>query len=423
MRFQYRLVLLNCFKTHFDLFLLGCTLCLFLLASTYLVRGFSNALRKVDSRSDLYYRYQEQWYVTRGQNPYDVLAFAIEVQKGTARKTNAASVQIDDEVGPIRQCGYPPWAFFSAFLFVPSFLSWAFVHTYFVAINFLCLIVMGAFAYGEGRSHGPLASMFLVSAVLAIGTTCYTVGECQYGLIINAFLFVMYWAEQRKNSLLSGISFALALTKPNISALFGFIMPVGRRYAPIIIATIYLGIASSVVWFLTGTGPLEMLVQMRQENLRWAHRGSTYGPMNVAIESGLSVGTSVNLFLFIGACITPITLFLIPENRLCARFAACSILGRLWTYHKMTDNVMLVFLLLYLGRLLFERPCPHRLLIFVIVGFTLWVPPRIQVDRGFAYAQLSIWSLCLLYAFWVEVAQNKVRGFDAVVKITALCQN
>ena len=79
-------------------------------------------------------------------------------------------------------------------------------------------------------------------------------------------------------------------------------------------------------------------------------------------------------------------------NDLLATFAIASVAGRLWTYHKNYDNVMLVFLLVALARTAWQRDrSTVARWMFWVVGISLWTPSSLAVHLPFQIFAMVAW--------------------------------
>jgi hypothetical protein len=107
------------------------SICLLGLGLFDLSRGFYHLLFIDNAAEDLFSRWQEQQYIYRGLYPYDV---------------RLGSPYVAPEIGAIRSAGYPPWAFFAGFIFLPP-LSWEFTRIYYAFLNLISLAVLLRFAY------------------------------------------------------------------------------------------------------------------------------------------------------------------------------------------------------------------------------------------------------------------------------------
>ncbi len=72
-------------------------------------------------------------------------------------------------------------------------------------------------------------------------------------------------------------------------------------------------------------------------------------------------------------------------------------MGRLWTYHLVYDNVMLVFLLLAVINLTFKKPSKLNILILTLLSLTLLSPSGITDLPFVQIIQIITWTGIFLY--------------------------
>ena len=159
-------------------------------ALLYQAKGI-NLLFSPKGGGDVLLRWQEQRYVIRGQNPYDVTYAALKV--GRPPSDPGRNGETIPEIGVPDSGGYPPWAFlFGYLMFWPPNAA---VKAYFLAVSLLMTAVLGLWAYrtlrpaGAGREAGWLGA----ASVVAISgySTCTNVG--QYGAVVVGLLALAAW--------------------------------------------------------------------------------------------------------------------------------------------------------------------------------------------------------------------------------------
>jgi len=96
----------------------------------------------------------------------------------------------------------------------------------------------------------------------------------------------------------------------------------------------------------------------------------------------------------------------LSRHSLTLAFAVAAVWGRLWTYHKSYDDVMLVFLLVPLGVLAFRSQSRAALAAFAFMGALAWIPGRVLGVPEIQMLQLALWPAAL--AVLVVVARRAV---------------
>jgi len=368
---------------------------LILLSLAYFIKGFYHLTLDKKGAIDLVFRWKEQQYIYRGLYPYDI---------------RIGSPNIDPAIGAIESGGYPPWAFFTGFIFVPG-IPLNLARYYFAALNLISLVILAIFSYRIGIPYGKVEALFSMSACLAFGSNGTTLLNGQYGIIINAFLIGMYWAIAKQKNTWAGLFLGIAMIKPNISALYFFILIVRRQFKALSAFFIYIIGASLIIWLITKIDPIYMSQRIVNQTKYFADEG--YSSINILTNIGIEPVIATLLLAAVGVLVMTGIFYLWRNSSLLTLFAIASVIGRVWTYHRFYDNVMLVFFLLALIEMSFENPRFLNLLIMMLVAITLWLPGRIvEIDNVGAvveFIQLVIWIAALIYL----LIQNKMRSSDS----------
>jgi hypothetical protein len=64
---------------------------------------------------------------------------------------------------------------------------------------------------------------------------------------------------------------------------------------------------------------------------------------------------------------------------------------RLWTYHLVHSNLIMLFLLVALWRQAVARPRPVAIIAFAAVALTLWLPAKASDLRPVVLVQYAVW--------------------------------
>jgi len=347
---------------------------LLLVGAAYLGRGFTFLLLQRYSLTDFKHRWGEQRYVYNGQNPYDVVELIAAQHAKQPPPECSRDNRVDPRIGPLyfRQGGYPPWAFVTGALFVlPA--AFPIACNYYAVLNALALVLTFLWAYHMGRSHSRASGLVLGAAALAIFGNYKTLQVGQYGILVNGLLIGLYYLLVRHRRWLAGVAYGMAALKPQISALFAIIFLVRRQWASLLAATAYIGLASLGTWALTKTNPIEMLSQMYDMGQKWVDSSySTFTQVLVELHVDKKIVTPVVAIL--GLLSTGVLMWLWRNGSMLTLFAIAATIGRLWSYHRNYDDVMLIFLVVALGKTVLARPSLWTVFAFILVGLTLWVP-------------------------------------------------
>jgi hypothetical protein len=371
--------ILNALKSKFSLILFILTLALFLLSLAYLVRGFYLLAISPLPPKDLFSRWQEQQYIYSRIYPYGM-----------------SVSEINPQLGKITSGGYPPWAFFTGFFIFPN-ISWTLTRFYQMFLNLLSLGVLVRFAYQIGLSFGVRSAYFFVAACLAISSHCTTLGVGQYGIIINALLIGVYWLIKANRNNWAGLLMGIALAKPTISAPYFLGLIIHRKFKSFFVAIFYISFATFYISWLTKLDLNDVIFRFLDQIKYVADDGFSW--INILINLGLNVELSILLLGAISISLIILIFYWLRDFSLLIIFGIASAIGRIFTYHRVYDDIMLVFLLLALLQLAFSQPHWLNILILTVVGLTLWLPASFQNVAApyWLVLQIIIWSLALIY--------------------------
>ncbi len=337
--------------------------CLAALSIAYLGKGF--LFGAFLDGSDAWRRWLEERFVLGGQVP-NPRAAAMFMRKGVV---------------------YPPWSYFSgALLFWPP---WPQARAWYAIVNFACLAWIIKFVAGYARDQSKLDRLLVVLSVTAIGAICTTLGVANYGVIVVALLVGAYQAQQAGRPVLSGLLMGVAILKPQLAGPFLLVALVRGRFRALAAAAIYLVVASTAIWAISGTDPVRMLLQSE----RWAavFADSSAGTLAVVLELGVPYRQAAPLTAILCLAVFTPALWYYRERSLMLLFAIAAVTSRLWTYNLNTSNLILVFLLLALWRLWIETRDMRAGGLFIAVGASLWVPARLSEYHVIQLAEHLIW--------------------------------
>lgn len=351
------------------------------LAVAYLAKGFYTLAfdSSPSGARDLLERWQEQQYIYLGIYPY---------------RMNPAD--INAELGKIRSGGYPPWAFLTGFFMFPPIYS-TLTRFYHVFLNLISLGILSRFAYQLGLPFGRMAAYFFVFTSLAISSNCTTLNNGQYGLIVNALLIIVYWLLQANKNYLAGVFMGIALVKPNISAPYLLSLVIKRKFKTVILAFVYIISATFAIAHTTRLNFEKVIGSFLNQIKYVADDGVS--SINIIMKFGISTEITLVLLTTIGLVLGIVIFQKLQHTSLLTLFACAAVIGRVFTYHRPYDDLMLVFLLLALLTLAFSYPSRLNIIIVSLVGLTLWLPLSIQnlASPYWSIFQNTIWLIVLVY--------------------------
>jgi hypothetical protein len=340
---------------------------LLLLAVVYQGKGNLDLVWGTDRGSavDLYNRDVEHSLFTDGKNPFD-------------HKTGSQ----------------PPWGYPTGILF--TWPPWPAVRAYFAVVNLAALLVVAWWAGRAAPADRPEIRWLLMAAVSAFGGACTATEVGQVGIVVTALLALALWCDERGHDVATGLLVAVALIKPTISGPFAVALLLTGRYRAATVAAAYGAVASGIAWGVTGVPPWRMLAQMVGAAGGYVNDG-TFGLVEVLGPLGVPARL-VNPVAALLVTVPGIAAMLLARRSLPLAFAIAALWGRLWTYHKSYDDIMLVFVLVPLGVLAFRhaRASVPALVAFGAMGLLAWIPGRVLAIEAVQMAQLAIWPVALL---------------------------
>lgn len=358
-------------------------------AMAYWAKGFCDLVngREKSAAIDLHLRWVDQQYVLNRQNPFDVCFAHRGNSKPAVATWNGRNASVIAGVGVPGGVSYPAWSYFSGY---PLFcLPWKATRIYYAALQLPCLIWLLRWAFLQGRRLDVWCGAFCAAGVAATASFCTTLEIGQYGILVLALLAGSLQLEEAGSSSAAGLLAGIACLKPNIAAPFLLCFLARRRWRGLAAAIAYLSIANLWIWMAIHTNPLEMLHQMMHGSESFVESG--YGPVAAALALGMKAQIATPI---IALTVVAISLPIIVQCRrrpVLQLFAIAGVVARLWTYHKSYDNLSMVFPLVALSKLAWERPGRVTVISLAAVGASLWLPARFTDLFWFQIVQCLVW--------------------------------
>jgi hypothetical protein len=273
---------------------------------------------------------------------------------------------------PATASPYPPWTFPANVALYA--LPWGVAKLWFVFLNLGCLLLLAAWAWRQALPAGKSAALLNAASWLAISAIATGLGLGQNAIVYTSVLTAVLVLYQKGWKFAAGLLLGIAMSKINIT--LPFILPFAFRkeWKVAVAAVAYMVTAGSLVALWVHAPPLEIMrlwVAAAQRN-----NGLPYGPASLLTAAGMSAGTASRLtaLVFMGAAVVVLGYF--RNVQMLTLFGLAAGFGRLWTYHRVYDNVMLIFLLVALGELASRSRRGLAFLAWLLVGLTLWIPIR-----------------------------------------------
>jgi hypothetical protein len=338
---------------------------------------------------DLHDRWAEIQYFTRGIDPFDIAQGKIE------------SIPVIGGVSDFG--GYTPWSYLLAMPLVPPFSYEVVKFWYFGVMLFSFLLTFFLlYRYCRGLGLAREHSMLIGAAALCNWGIVYGMRWGQYSLPVVAALTVYMIAVERDRPILGGLSLALAMIKPQVAFLFGFVAVAKKKWKLLWIA-IFIVFAS---WFLVaawlGKPTWSLLSAKAKQN---TGIGYYYGIFDAIImnsqhrefwllASGIFFVTVVALVALLQA-----------RERVSYHMAIAAIASTMWTYSGVYDSVVLAFMMCYLF-LQYYRQFQNYLLVMLMAasGVLVWQPTGIShgIIWPIPLIMRAVWIAALTVGFISE---------------------
>jgi hypothetical protein len=339
---------------------------------------------------DLQLRWTEERYFLRANNPFDVWARRSPraAQNGISDNSGRSS-HFESDLG-LPDPAHPPWGYITGLIYL--WPSWPMVRFYYAAFNLVILAGLTVGFYIAARPLGSPIALLVALGVPAMQGVGLTLQVGQYGIIVTGFLAGCLAFLIRGKQVPAGLLLGLALVKPTISAPF-FLALLCRGYFLACATTLaYCAGASLIVWGILDTNPLELVQQLHACGSTYAGEGG-FGPLRLLLSAGAEPRVAVGAVSFFSILALFVGL-LACSKRLSTvdAFALAAVVGRLWTYHRNYDNLMVVFVALALvDRLCRARVSPSIIVALLLVAISLWVPSRFLDSLALQVLQHLIW--------------------------------
>lgn len=212
-------------------------------------------------------------------------------------------------------------------------------------------------------------------------------------LVIAALLAALVWDGKDRN-VLAGLALGIALTKVIIAGPFLLPFIIKRRWKTLFFAGIYIVIASLLIWPMSKTNPLEMLLQMCSTSVSFGSRGG-HDLIVLFTQFGLPVAAAMILTALVSVAIFTPLLFLWRRADMLFQFGVTAVLSRIWTTHSHCDNLVLIFLMIALARQAFQTRNRWSITGFALMGLSLWPPAKCCDVAAYVAFQFFAWIACL----------------------------
>jgi len=291
---------------------------------------------------------------------------------------------------------YPPWTFPAALVFY--WPPWPLAKLWFVFINLFCLLLLAGWAWRVAPRGDACDALVAATSIAAFSSIATGLGLGQNAIIYTVFLAGSLVFCEGGWRILSGVLLGIAMSK--ISIALPFILPfVFRRDVKVVaaVAAYMLG-ATLLTAFWVHSSPWEMMKLWILATGR--DNGIAYGPASLLTYAGMpaSVATRGCEIVVLAAAVA--VLAMLRNLPILTLFGLAAGFGRLWTYHRVYDNVMLAFLLVALADLYFRTKFRSVSVAWLLVGMTLWIPIRSMDVPIVHLIHVLIWIAAMMTLAW-----------------------
>ncbi len=269
---------------------------------------------------------------------------------------------------------YPPWTFpANVLLYWPP---WSLAKVYYAFVNLACVGLLAGWAWKVALRHGAYYALVVATSVTAFSSIATGLGLGQNAIVYTTFLVGALVSYQGGWHMLCGILLGIAMSKINIA--LPFILPFIFRkdWKVVAAAAAYMLGATLFMAFWLHSPPLEMMnmwVVAAQRN-----NGVPYGPASLLTCVGVPADMASRSCAVVVLTAAVVTLAMLRKLPILVLFGLAAGFARLWTYHRVYDNIMLAFLLVGLADLYLRTRLRSVGAAWLLVGMTLWYPIRIM---------------------------------------------
>jgi hypothetical protein len=249
---------------------------------------------------------------------------------------------------------------------------------------------MARWAWREGsRVRGASGGWLAAGAALAMSSICTCIGLGQNAFFITVALLGALACDGKAWGIASGLLLGMALGKPNIALFFGMVFLMKRRWVTLGVALAYVMVAWGLTAWLVRTSPMTLLHDWQAYVESMAFPG--YSMVQVTSRMGISQPAAIKALVVLGGLGTTALCWVFRKREILVLAAVAATLGRLFSYHQLYDNQMMVFLLLPLVLAYLRKPGAIILAAMFSTGLLLWVPGKANDLAAVQFLQSAVW--------------------------------
>jgi hypothetical protein len=357
--------------------LIFATVILSLLAMLYIGRGLQQLVSSSGEYNDLYIIWRDLRLVLDRTNPYKTSSFPSL---------------------------YPPFAYPAEIAFF--WPTWPAVRYYFALVTLICLGFAARWAYRTTARHDPWFALALAMSIPATSAVSTGMGLGQTTILYTALLILVLQLREGSLGVAAGFVLGIAMSKISIALPFLLLFCFRRDWRILIAAGAYIVIGTAMVCVWLNESPQE-LVRLWIQATERVSCFEKYSLATFMCHLGLpaiAVSRAVEALVIVAAAAVFAWLRELP---LVTLFGLAAGFGRLWTYHHVYDNFMLVILLVAIVDAYLRTEQWQLGAAMLAVGSTLWLPPKAADLEVIQILHLALWSAAIAaLAVWAPRAEE-----------------
>ena len=363
------------------------------MAALYTANGMRRLLTDVPGSFpiDLRLRWTEEHLVLAGRNPQVV---------------GHPDPMITETHAVMRKAGggYPAWSYSLGLVLVPP-MAWQLTRVYFAALCFISLAASGWIGFRRARSFGPWEAT--VAAILPFANfsaaICTSYG--QYAVLLAGLQLGVVELTRARKPVGAGALLGLAMVKPQLTAPLLLGLAVTRHARVVATALAVLLLATLVTYALLDDSLTSLAVRSGRQlgfNYRMSHN-----PLLAPLCELLGFRIAVPLLMAASAILLAMAAWRLrsPESMLDLASVA-AIVAMFWTYRRNYDVALMSLPLLALWLRALQTPRRASLIMFLLVGASLWLPIRdVQWQWPIVrFGHLALWTSA---AGWLLLSERR----------------
>jgi hypothetical protein len=290
------------------------------------------------------------------------------------------------------------------------------------ALSLASLALIAAIGRATLKPLGRRAGWLGFLAPLAMAGISNGLALGQFSILCMGLISLQWTLLARRRPLSAGLSWALAMLKPQIA--LPFIIPLLRRrnWIGLGAGTGLLLVLAGIALFHTGTSADELIVSWFRILPSFIGINGPNALETLLVLKGNAWGSNPGTLVLVGIAIAAALAWLgrrLVVSSLTIRSwrrlnahpldlgALCGLVGLVSFYHGNYDNIMQFPALLAAWRAQLVQPRWDNLLITLSLVFSSWTPLRLQeVIPGIRELHLLIWSLGAIWLLWRLLASS-----------------